>query len=94
MFARPLIGLSLVLLLAGIQLPVGCGGSSKSAAERSPAELTFKRNCQVCHRLPKIKDNTADQWREIMKDHEQRVELPIETKKLITGYLTADSSSK
>ena len=56
-------------------------------SERSPGELVFRANCQSCHRLPKPKDKSDEQWPALVARYGAKAKLTDDKIALITDYL-------
>lgn len=74
------------VILTLIFAMVACGPSSTSQ-ERSPGEVAFKSNCQTCHRLPKAKEKTDQQWPGLVERYGARAKLSTDQIAAITEYL-------
>jgi hypothetical protein len=64
-----IIGLGLVVIAAA------CGGPAANRGEMTEGERSYRAGCVSCHRLYKPASKTADQWREIVEDHRDRLDL-------------------
>lgn len=86
-----LLGVPAALCLCLISfLFVSCQ-SSHNGAEVSPGEMTFKQNCQACHRLPKAEDNTDAEWPALVDRYGQKAKLSQTQIELITSWLLANN---
>ena len=80
------VTISVIALLILATSMVGCQ-SSQVNAERSPGELTFKKRCQNCHRLPNPDSKNDLQWPELVDRYGTKAGISDEEIALITQFL-------
>ncbi|MEE9441222.1 MAG: hypothetical protein V3V99_00950 [candidate division Zixibacteria bacterium] len=67
---------------------LGCARPPISG-EQSSGRSAYLNNCGVCHRRPKPDSNTDEQWRKIMREHEDKASLDKNILKQVSDYLQA-----
>ena len=64
---------------------------SNKILDESPGGLTFKKNCQACHRLPNPSIKSDEEWPAIVKRYGEKAKLNQEQIAVLTEWLIANN---
>ncbi|MDF1543702.1 MAG: hypothetical protein P1R58_01220 [bacterium] len=80
----------IVLLTVTAALLSACQPASQ-AEDQSPAAVSFRKNCQACHRLPNPANKSDEEWPILVQRYGERAKLTPENIALISDWLIANN---
>lgn len=68
-------------------LYAGCSALKVSTREMTPGEKLFRANCRACHTLPRVGSRSQAEWRALIGQHQDRLQLQEADVAAIINYL-------